>query len=148
MLKRKDHEQSILMGGVACKEVLTLKFYVQVMPIGAQEWRLRTGLINASRTQRVIHTKFWTPSSFCCSLPSSTWRGWRALLLLMIAPLMYKITTALMILIGGGGGGKYPTIPFYLHTRPLPACDLFNIFHYVVHVILRTRPSHFSHTQH
>ena len=77
---------------------------LQIMPIGAQEWRLRTGLINASRTLRVIHTRSWSPLSCHCSLPSPSWRGWRALLLLLTAPLACRIATAVMILVGEGGG--------------------------------------------
>lgn len=37
-------------------------------------------------------------------LPASTWKGWRALLLCLVAPLIPKMITALiMILIGGKG---------------------------------------------
>ena len=123
------------------------------MPISAQEWRVRTGLINASRIRTVSVSRSFVrptvsvPQSFpgherepgfetageremvawqsqppwskrdsygisCCltltGLPSSTWKGWRALFLCRIAPLVPRMITALiticqLFLIGGKG---------------------------------------------
>ena len=122
------------------------------MPISVQEWRVRTGLINASRvrTVSVFRSSKSTASvptatnhadsasgfdprpggkeivawndqpappqsqvsrregdSALSELPSSTWMGWRALLLSLLAPLIPKLITVLItiyhILIGGKG---------------------------------------------
>ena len=115
------------------------------MPISAQEWRVRTGLINASRirTVSVFRSSKSTASaanhadsapgshlpggkeiiawngqsappqlqvsrregdSALSELPSSTWMGWKALLLCLLAPLIPKLITVLItichILIG------------------------------------------------
>ena len=121
------------------------------MPISAQEWRVRTGLINASRIRTVSVVRSSKPTvsvptaaanhadsatdprgrggeivawngqpapqpqvdrrargdSALTELPSSTWMGWRALLLCLLAPLIPKLITVLItichILIGGKG---------------------------------------------
>ena len=72
------------------------------MPVGAQEWRVRTGLINASHSVSVSRADRSPTSPSCCltgpPLPSSTWRGWNALLLCLIAPLLSKLTTILIMI--------------------------------------------------
>ena len=125
------------------------------MPISVQEWRVRTGLINASRvrTVSVFRSSKSTASvptaanlaadsapgsadgpqggkeivvwngqpappqsqvsrregdSALTELPSSTWMGWKALLLCLVAPLIPKLITVFgiticHILIGGKG---------------------------------------------
>ena len=119
------------------------------MPISAQEWRVRTGLINASRIRSVsvFRSSKSTASaanhadsapgsdsppgrkeiiawngqpappqpqvsrregdSALTELPSSTWMGWKALLLCLLAPLIPRLITVLItichILIGGKG---------------------------------------------
>ena len=114
------------------------------MPISAQEWRVRTGLINASRICTVSAARKSTKPTVSVSesfphpgsgvgemvpwqsgqhaqtrrvgspcypalteLPASNWKGWRALLLCLVAPLIPKMITALIIichiLIGGKG---------------------------------------------
>jgi hypothetical protein len=129
------------------------------MPISAQEWRVRTGLMNASRIRTVsvfrsskptvsvsarpANHHDSTPAGFvppgggeivawndhpvavpqrrregdsCYSalieLPSSTWMGWRAVLLCLLAPLIPKLITVFItichIFIGGKG-----TLQFY-----------------------------------
>ena len=120
------------------------------MPISAQEWRVRTGLINASRIRtvsvfrsskptnsvprspRANHSHNSAPvvfapsppgrreivawngqpapqsqvsmregdsySSALTELPSSTWMGWKALLLCLLAPLIPKLITILTMI--------------------------------------------------
>ena len=112
------------------------------MPISAQEWRVRTGLINASRIRTVsvfrsskptvsvstsgkiydsaalypacpgsvpggvgvieaaqpVHARRESDSSCpaLAELPSSSWKGWWALLLCLIVPLVPKMITLLI----------------------------------------------------
>ena len=112
------------------------------MPISAQEWRVRTGLINASRIRTVsvfrsskptvsvstsgddsaalystcpgsvpgavgvievaqpVHARRGSDSScpVLAELPSSSWKGWWALLLCLIVPLIPKMITLLIII--------------------------------------------------
>ena len=69
----------------------------QIMPIGAQEWRVRTGLTNALK---MVHSgaAHHHLSPDITWLPPHTWKGWRALFLVVAMPLLYKITTVITIL--------------------------------------------------
>ena len=68
------------------------------MPICAQEWRVRTGLTNCN-VLKVIYfgaLRSYHPSGV--TVPPPTWKGWKALLLMLAMPLLYNVTTIITIL--------------------------------------------------
>ena len=71
------------------------------MPIGAQEWRVKTGLINACHTVKVVgsNSKPQMSSSDHSSLPPPTWKGWRALALMVAAAFFFRPYTFIVAII-------------------------------------------------
>ena len=65
------------------------------MPIDAQEWRIKTGLVNSNRHLKVVHSGFRSHCSLGVTrrLPPPAWKGWGALFIMLTVPLFYKITT-------------------------------------------------------
>ena len=78
------------------------------MPIGAQEWRVRTGLNNACHSVKVVGStsKPQRSSSEHSSPPPPTWKGWRALALMVAAAFFFRpytfIVTIILRVIGVG----------------------------------------------
>ena len=77
-----------------------LSYCLQNMPIGAQEWRVRTGLLNACHTVKAVSESNSQSShgnsNYCSALPPPNWKGWRALVLMSAAPLLYRVYTFVM----------------------------------------------------
>ena len=74
------------------------------MPIGAQEWRIRTGMINASRgspfftrAPKTIPVKHNREQH--ADLPPPTWKGYRAATVTLCVPVLYKFYTAVTTII-------------------------------------------------
>ena len=71
------------------------------MLIGAQEWRVRTGLINACHTVKVVgsNSKPQKSTSDDSYLPPPTWKGWRALVLMVAAAFFCRAYTFIVAII-------------------------------------------------